>query len=436
MSDTKVELAARVGDIVGGAGLAPAAELAAYAVDGCVPGVVAMPDSVEQVARLLALANEAGYKVVPWGGGTAMGVGGIPSGVDIVLSTARLAAVLDYSPDDMTITVQAGATLAMLQGRMAGHGQMLPLDPPLPARSTVGGVLATNASGPLRYQFGMPRDLALGAVVVYPDGTVARSGGRTVKNVAGYDMTRLHIGAYGTLGVIVEATFKVAPLPKMQVTVAGQFASLAAAVLAARALRMARIVPWSLLLAAPGALAGAGDGYTVAVRLGGQPAVVTPQQQRALDTLHEAKGSDVREVAQAEEMLWPQARDWPLTAGDSADAMVRIGVAPSQMQNVLSAAQDIAARHGLAVSSIAFPGAATVYCSLSGAPQALLAAAQGLTAVTKEWNGNLLLERCPLLLKQHMSVWQPGEADALTRRVKQTYDARATLNPARFVGGL
>ena len=436
MSDTKVDLAAQVGQVVGAAGMAPAADLAGYAVDGRVPGVVAMPESVEQVSRLLALASEHGWSVIPRGGGTAISVGGVPSSADIVLSTARLAKVIDYSPEDMTITAQAGVTLATLQALMAPHSQMLPLDPALPERATVGGVLATNASGPLRYQFGMPRDLALGAVVVYADGTVAKSGGRTVKNVAGYDMTRLHIGAYGTLGVIVEATFKVSPLPKVMVTVVGQFHSLAAAASAARALRMARIVPWSLALATPGALAGAGDGYTVAVRLGGQPAVVTPQRQRALDTLVEAKGSDVREVADAEAKLWPQARDWAATAGGGEGALVRIGVAPSQTQNVLSAAQDIAAKHNLTATCLAFPGASTVFCHLAGAAQDLVDAAGGLVAVTKEWNGNLVVERCPLALKERMSVWQPGVADALTRRVKQTYDGRGILNPARFVGGL
>ena len=436
MSETKVNLAEQVRRIVGAAGVAPAKDVSAYAVDGRAPGVVAMPESVEQVAQLLAMANDAGHAVIPWGGGTAISVGGAPSRVDIVLSTARLAKVIDYSPEDMTVTAQAGVTLATLEKLMAGHGQMLPLDPPLPERSTVGGVLATNASGPLRYQFGMPRDLALGAVVVYPDGTVAKSGGRTVKNVAGYDMTRLHIGAYGTLGVIAEATFKVSPLPKVMVTVAGRFDSLADAVAGARALRMARIVPWSLVLVGPGALAGADNGYTVAVRLGGQPAVVTPQRQRALDTLNAARGVDVRELESAEKTFWPQVRDWPATPATGESATVRIGAAPSQVQNVLRAASDIAAQHKLAARCLAFPGAATVYCHLAGTPEAIVEAAGGLAAVTKEWNGNLVVERCPLLLKERMSVWQPGSVDALTRRVKQTYDARSILNPARFVGGL
>ncbi len=436
MIDTKTDVAAQAAQIVGSAGIAPAADLPAYAVDGVLPAVVAMPDSVEQISRLLAFANGAGLALFPRGGGTAMGMGGAPQRVDIVLSMQRLAKVIDYSPEDMTVTTQAGVTLATIQTLLAGQRQMLPLDPPLPERATVGGILATNASGPLRYQFGMPRDLALGTVVVYADGTVAKSGGRTVKNVAGYDMTRLHVGAFGTLGVIVEATFKVSPLPKALVTVAGTFATLAEAGAAARALRMARIVPWSLALVPPSAASGLGDGYTVAVRLGGQPVVVTPQAQRALDTLTEAKGSQVHAVDNAEASFWPALRDWPATVGDANGVLLRIGVAPSQAVTALAAVHEMTTHYGLQASSLAWPGAATIFCYLSGTDDGLAAALTAMAAASKEWHGNLAIERCPQRIKAHAPLWGPAEADALTRRVKQTFDGKGVLNPGRFVGGL
>ncbi len=436
MRDVKTDIAAQLAEIAGAAGMASAAELPRFAIDGVVPSAVVAPETVEQVSRVVAFANANGLAVIPRGGGTMMSIGGAPRAVDIVLSMSRLAKVIDYSPEDMTVTAQAGVTLATLQTLLAARSQMLPLDPPLPPRATVGGVLATNASGPLRYQFGMPRDFALGTVVVYADGTIAKAGGRTVKNVAGYDMTRLHIGAFGTLGVIVEATFKVAPLPKSMVTAAARFATLAAATAAARALRMARIVPWSLVLAPPAALSGRPDGYTVAVRLGGQAVVVTPQLQRALETLKEAQGSAVAEIDKAEETFWPNVRDWPNTIGGGEGVLVRIGVAPSQAQNVLAAAQDIAARQGVTASALAFPGAATIFCHLAGAPESCMDAVAGLLAVVNEWNGNLVVERGPRLLKERMSVWGSAGADALTQRVKQTFDVNNVLNPGRFVGGL
>lgn len=435
MDAVQTDLAAAIAALAGEASLVPAARLASYAVDGKTPQAAVMPDSADQVAKLLAFADGARLAVVPWGGGTAMSVGGIPRRVDIVLSTERLNKVLDYSPEDLTVTVQAGVTLAQVQALLAAHEQMLPLDPPLPGRATLGGILATNASGPLRYQYGMPRDLALGMLVAYADGVIAKSGGRTVKNVAGYDMTRLHIGAYGTLGVIVEATFKVSPIPKMYVTVAGSFSALAGAVAAARALRMARIVPWSLVLLGPGTLPAAGSAYTVAVRLGGQPAVIGPQAQRAIETLTTAQGTGVAEVSGAEETFWPAVRDWPGSAGGEG-VLLRVGVAPSHTGDVMAGLQNLAGRHNLQATLLAYPGAATVYCHLAGAAGDAQAAIDGVVAVVKEWSGNLTIEHCPLQMKQSVSVWGPASADALTQRVKQTFDPKGTLNPGRFVGTL
>lgn len=438
MIDNK-SIVERVAGITGASALIPAAETPSYAVDGIVPGAVAAPDSVEQVSRLLAFASDNDLSVVPWGGGTSMAAGSVPRRVDIVISTQRLARILDYSPDDMTITVQAGVPLAQVQRLMADHGQMLALDPPLPERATLGGILACNASGPLRYQFGMPRDACLGTVVVYADGTVAKAGGRTVKNVAGYDMSRLHIGALGTLGIIVEATFKVAPVAKTLVTVGAAFPTPAEATDAARALRMARIVPWSLALVSPTALRGKSDGYVVAVRLGGQPAVVGPQTMRAIDTLRSMPGQAqalVGEMGNAEDAFWPALRDWPATAGDTQSVLVRIGAAPSQTGTVVATVQDIAARYGLTVSTLAYPGAATIYCCLAEPTDSVVDAIAGLVAAVKEWNGNLSIERCPLALKERLPVWGTATADALSKSVKQAYDPKGILNPGRFVGGL
>ena len=432
----KTSMTERVGDIVGVHGLITAAGAAAYAVDGIVPGLVAAPDTIEQASRLVAFAYDNDLAVVPWGGGTSMMTGTRPPRLDMVIGMQRLNRVLDYSPDDMTITVQAGVPLAQVQRLMAQHGQMLPIDPPLPERATLGGILACNASGPLRYQFGMPRDICLGAVVVYPDGTLAKAGGRTVKNVAGYDMTRLHIGALGALGVIVEATFKVAPVAKSLVTVSGEFATLAAAVDGARSLRTARIVPWSLALVAPGALPGRDGGYRVAVRLGGQPAVVGPQTMRAIDTLKQCQAAAVGEIGNAEETFWPALRDWPATTGDAQSIVVRIGAAPSQTSRVIGAAQDIAARHGLPAAILAYPGAATIYCCLGEPQDAAVDAVAGILAAVKEGNGNLTVERCPLALKDRLPIWGGATADALTKAVKQAYDPKGILNPGRYIEGL
>ena len=152
--------------------------------------------------------------MIPRGGGTKLGWGNPPMRADVVLSTARLNRVVEHAWADLTVTVEAGCTIQNLQKTLAEHGQRLALDPLWPERATVGGILATNDSGALRLRFGALRDLIIGVTLALPDGTLAKSGGKVVKNVAGYDLPKLVTGALGTLGVITRAVFRLHPLPR------------------------------------------------------------------------------------------------------------------------------------------------------------------------------------------------------------------------------
>ncbi|MGO9287475.1 MAG: FAD-binding oxidoreductase, partial [Polyangia bacterium] len=176
--------------------------------------MVAEPGTAEDLARALRWAHAAGVKVSPRGGGTKMGWGNPPAACDLVLSTARLNRVLEHAWADMTVIVEAGCRVADLQKTLAEHGQRLALDPLWPERATIGGILSTNDSGTLRARYGSLRDLIIGITVALPDGTLAKSGGKVVKNVAGYDLAKLFTGALGTLGVIVQAIFRLHPLPR------------------------------------------------------------------------------------------------------------------------------------------------------------------------------------------------------------------------------
>ncbi|HEY3083749.1 MAG TPA: FAD-binding oxidoreductase, partial [Chloroflexota bacterium] len=152
-------------------------EREALAVDGLPPRYIAAPDSAEEAARILAWANETKLAVVPRGGGTRMELGNLPRAYDLALSTQRLNRVLEHEPADLTVTVEAGLPLADLQAGLRRKGQFLPLDPPAGSGSTIGGVVATNASGPSRLRHGSARDLVIGARVATTAGTLARSGG-------------------------------------------------------------------------------------------------------------------------------------------------------------------------------------------------------------------------------------------------------------------
>src|SRR5260370_23248040 len=187
---------------------------AADAVAGMQPKLVAEPGSAQELAEILRLSSEAGLSVIPRGGGTKLGWGNSPARADLILSTARLTEIIEHAWADLTVSVEAGCTIQKLQDTLARHGQRLALDPLWPEKATVGGVLSTNDSGALRLRFGALRDLILGVTIALPDGTLASSGGKVVKNVAGYDLPKLVTGALGTLGVITSAVFRVHPLPK------------------------------------------------------------------------------------------------------------------------------------------------------------------------------------------------------------------------------
>src|SRR5713226_4599074 len=191
------------------------------AVCGVRPGFIAEPQTEQQLANVLACANRAGLAVIPRGGGTKMDWGNPPQKADLVLSTARLNKILEHAWGDLTVTAEAGCTFESLQSALAERGQRLALDPLWPERATVGGVLSTNDSGALRLRFGSLRDLVIGATLALADGTVASSGGRVVKNVAGYDLPKLVTGAFGTLGVITRAFFRLHPLPRETRTISG-----------------------------------------------------------------------------------------------------------------------------------------------------------------------------------------------------------------------
>src|SRR2546425_1468130 len=185
----------------------------ADAVSGVRPKLVVDPGTEKELAEVLRVSNEAGLAVIPRGGGTKLRWGNPPSRADLILSTARLDEIIEHAWADLTVTVQAGCTIQRLQETLAQHGQRLALDPLWPEKTTVGGVLSTNDSGGLRLRFGALRDLIIGVTIALPDGTLASSGGKVVKNVAGYDLPKLVTGALGTLGVITRAVFRLHPLP-------------------------------------------------------------------------------------------------------------------------------------------------------------------------------------------------------------------------------
>ena len=427
----------RLSGLLEEAALAPEDSLGDYAVDGVVPRAVAFPSSEEQLASILALANSQGLTVTPSGSGSLNTLGNAPSSVDIVLATTGLEPLIDHRPDDLTVTVGAGVTLGALRERLSASEQWLPLDPPLAPRRTIGGILATDLSGPLSLSQGFARDLVIGMKVASPAGESTKSGGRVVKNVTGFDLAKLHIGALGTLGVILEVSFKVWPLPRADTTLVAGYGSLADATAAVQELLASHAVPDAAEVVASTAKTTPCVAY---LRFVGTSVGVEVRLDEARSRLR-ASGGDTIEMLEGEPAAkaWRGLADFGWDAQGSDDLLLRFGCPPSRVGQLATAVERLAAGESGGYSLLAGPGRGALRCLLSGdlSPDDVQAAAERCREMASSVGGYAVVERCATAAKAGLDVWDaPGDALELMKRVKDRFDPNHILNRGRYVGGI
>jgi len=425
-----------VGDlavVVGAAHLRPGAP--ADAVAGVQPRLVLEPGTGGELARVLRVAAGAGLAVVPRGGGTKRAWGAPPRAADLVLSTRRLDAVVEHAAGDLTVTVQAGCTIARLQQAVAAAGQRLALDPLRPEGATVGGVVAANDAGSLRGAFGSLRDQLIGIQVALPDGRLARAGGKVVKNVAGYDLPKLYCGSLGTLGVVVEATFRLYPLPRETRTLRFAPADVRIAAAQLLAIQASALRPTGVQLAL-----GSAAAPELAVRLeSASPGALAAQQAQLL-----ALAAPLRQTAGAAPAPDPWlARERLLAGAEPAApapaappaAVCKLTFLPARL---VSLVDGIAAAAAAADWHLVAQGAGIGWLRLEAtSPGALLAAILRVRAGAALLGGSLVVAEAPAALAPELDVWgDPGDALHLMRALKQRFDPGGVLNPGRFVGGI
>jgi glycolate oxidase FAD binding subunit len=396
------------------------------AVDGVEPSFVAEPGSVEETSELLRFANDEGLAVSVRGGGTKTSLGNPPRELDLILSTARMNEIVEHVPGDQVVRVQAGMKLQDLQDRLAGSNQMLGIDPP-ERGATIGGVVAANSTGARRYRYGTIRDLIIGITVVLSDGTVAKAGGKVVKNVAGYDLSKLFTGSLGTLGVIADCNFRLHPRPEAARTVALEPESTLSAGQAAQAVLHAQLVPSAV------ELNWSEDTRLLTVLIEGIEPSVEAQAETASYLLRSF--GKVRELTDEEaDSLGPLA---PPGAG-SDEVAIKISTPPAELTGVLDSALGACARRGVSPRITGHAGVGVTYVALSGADDE--ARAQVVEELREIWTrrgGSVVVREAPATFKKRVEVWGPlGSRLELTRRVKEKFDPRGILNPGRFVGGI
>ena len=426
------------------------ASCAAFAVDGKSPGCAVYPCSAEQVAAVLRYAADHALAVLPCRNATKLDTGNPPQHYDIALSLKELNQVWHYEPADLTISVEPGMKFGDFQHFVGRHRLWLPIDPRGGAKASLGGILATNSAGPLRLRYGAPRDMVLGLKIATTEGKIIKTGGRVVKNVAGYDLGKLLVGSYGSLGVIVESSLKLFPLPAERVTVVLRAGTLGTARDLRRRilhspldpLRMTLLDPRAATLARAGTSAGGETtDHEVWVEVAGSARVIE-RCERELADLGRAAGAPWARTETGETAeLWGRIADpWAWLKDAYPDAVVlRIGLPIARSEEFLGRAQQEVDRESVGLAGLAQVGVGTVTLCLLEPKRAreFLGIVLRLRRAAEDLGGTLLIEHCPWEFKREMEVWgSPGDGFDVMRRIKAAWDPKGILSPGRFLGGL
>ena len=381
-------------------------------IGGVGAGEVARPESIEEVREILRTAQVDGSSVVPHGARTKLGWAAPPSSCDVALDLTGLDEIVEHTAGDLVVVAQAGVRLADLQKHVGAAGQMLALDPPEQG-ATLGGILSANASGPRRLRYGTVRDLLIGVTVVLADGTIAVSGGKVVKNVAGYDLGKLYTGAHGTLGAVVSTTWRLHPLPPARRVVTLPVAD------SAEAGRLVQLLVRSPLTPTAVELIGAGGSMSLSVLF--ESIEESVQAQSVAATARLGGGTTTEELPER----------FGQRPGGPGDLVLRLAYQPYSLPAVLDALPGDAS-YSCSASGIAYV-ALPVGAQASGATIAL----EQLRAAVAPHDGTVVVLSAPAGLQSGLDHWGPvGDSLDLMRRVKDRFDPKRQMSPGRFVGGL
>src|SRR6267143_618824 len=397
---------------------------AADAVGGLQPKLVVEPGTERELAEILRLSNEGGVAVIPRGGGTKLSWGNPPVRADLILSTSRLTEIVEHAWADLTVTVEAGCTIQKLQETLAQHGQRLALDPLWPEKATVGGVLSTNDSGALRLRFGALRDLIIGVTIALPDGTLASSGGKVVKNVAGYDLPKLVTGALGTLGVITRAVFRLHPLPLNSLSFRVSTVNAEETQKLVLAVQDSKLAHTFLQSHFSDEKPPASD-----ILFEGTEAGLAAQETQLRNLA--APGS----VSEASNSSWTAREELWAFSDPASAAIAKISILPANMASTMKLVAHSANAQQVRWKALLY-ATGLGWLRLEGKPGALQEALQVLRDELQGQDGWLVALHRPSKMPAFDAWGTASDTLPLMKAVKQQLDPKNTLNPGRFVGGI
>ncbi len=407
--------------------------------------VTVYPKTEGEISSILKYANEQGKKVIVEGMGTKRGFGGISDTADLLLSLKKYKGVIEHSVGDMTMTVRSGTTFNELQLYLAEHQQMIPLDPAFPDHATIGGIISSNDSGPKRLSYGAARDLVIGLRVVYPNGQMIRTGGKVVKNVAGYDMNKLFIGSMGTLGVISEITLKLRPVPKYESVVLLTFPQADLENIRRFTIQLldSYMEPHALELLSPSLAARLTGKNVYTLAIGFEDVKKSVHYQEQVIENMKPQNSEMTILPQHE------AKDfWNLFASLSPNSTnlpndekiktaLKIGVKNLDVLQVIQECRLMEERKQLSIEAHGGLGHGLCTVILNGMEEEILEVMSSLTKSVETIGGYVVAKHLPLHLRKKVEVWGKKPAHFfLLEGIKAKIDPKRTLNEKRFVGGI
>jgi glycolate oxidase FAD binding subunit len=408
--------------------------LAKVNVSATFPSSIVYPSTAEELANVMTQAYSNSWSILPCGSGSKLSWGGVSKNIDLVVSTERLNRIIEHAVGDLTVTVEAGVKFAELQNILSKTNQFLPLEPAYPQDATIGGIVATADSGSLRHRYGGVRDMLLGISFVRSDGQIAKAGGRVVKNVAGYDLMKLFIGSYGTLGIITQVTLRVYPIQEATGTLVltGKAEAIASTT---KTLLASALTPTAVDLLSTQLVTelGLGQAMGLMVRFQSVTQSVEEQSSRLLE-VGQKLGLQGTLCTDAEEAnLWQSLPEKIWRTSQQPAITCKIGVLPTAAVTTLTQLDTLTSTSGLGLIHAGSGLGLLRLDPASVTPQTIIQ----MRRHCESQGGFLTVLEAPISLKQQLDVWgYTGNALNIMRSIKQQFDPKNLLSPQRFVGGI
>ena len=455
--------------------------VAGYAVDGVTPRAVIFPRNTQEVSGVVTFGNRENLAIIPWGSGSKMAMGNPPRRLDLVICTSRMNHMIDVDTSNLTITVEAGVKFRDIQARLATEedrcylpledlvteadevicsdrshsGCFLPIDPACSNTATIGGVVATNSAGPRRLLYNLPRDTILGVRVVTPKGDIVGAGGKTVKNVSGYDLSKLMVGSMGSLGILCEMTFKLLPLPEQMETLLLSFDSFSDVSDLTNCIFETSLLPAAVEVMNSTAFANLrmedapqfdpGE-YVVAVALEAYEEAVKRMATEIKDmarTLGTKSHINIKDRAHLR--FWLTVSDLDSTLAEKNPGLIgaKLNYRISEWMDIFESAHKTLAKNGIDHTILAHAGSGICLINLlmdpgsNGLLDKAVEAMGQLLERSREAGGNMIIQRAPTRVKHRLKIWGDSGSDfVVMKRLKGQLDPSGIMCPGRFVGGL